>query len=158
MVKEFFKTYGYSFALLIGFGAIIAFFLEATVKKAYEWLLPKFNEKGQKILAIVKIVLILVLSSLLSIYAAKIAVKNMPFPGNGAFIVFWIALVYVSQYVFSLYGLKGFLDWWKEHHKKEAEVEQKKSDECPILGMKRLKENLNTDGKGNYFNDAGQRV
>lgn len=156
MFKEFFKLYGYSFLILIGFGAIIAFFLEATVKKAYEWLYPKFNEKGQKVLAIAKIVLLLVLSSFLSIYAAKIAVKAMPFPGNSAFIVFWVALVYVSQYVFSLYGLKGFLDWLKERRKREVEGEKK--DESPLAGMKKIGDNLYSDGRGNYFDADGHRV
>jgi len=152
VIKQFFADYGYSFLMMIIAGAVIAILLEITVKKVFEWLEPKFDEKGKKILAIVKAVVIQALTWLGCIVFTKLIVDNMPLPGGKVFIIIWVPLVYCIQYVFSMYGIKGLIELWRKHKEPKAEKPN------PVEGMKQLSDNLYVNALGQYFTKDGKRL
>jgi len=152
VIGNFFKDYGYSFAMFVLAGAIIALLLEITVKKVFDWLEPKFDEKGKKVLAIVKAVVIQLLTWASCIICAKLIVDNMPLPGGKVFIIIWVPLVYIIQYIFSMYGIKGIIEWLEKRHEPKPEKPN------PVEGMKQLSDNLYINALGQYFTKEGKRL
>lgn len=155
-VKNFCNDYGYSFLMLVIAGAVIAIIIEITVKKVFDWLEPKFDEKGKKVLAIVKAAVIQILTWALVVMFTSIIVKNMPLPGGQVFLIIWVPFVYIVQYVFSMYGIKGLIRAAENHARKALAPKPEKKD--PLEGLQKLSENCYTDGQGHYFTAKGKAL
>lgn len=153
IVKSFCNDYGYSFLMLVIAGAVIAILIEITVKKVFDWLEPKFDEKGKKILSAIRGAVIQACTWTLTVMFTRLIVDNMPLPGGKVFLIIWIPAVYIIQYVFSMYGIKGIINSAKNRVKKEKPV---KKD--PLEGLQKLSDNLYTDGKGGYFTAKGKKI
>jgi len=129
-IKAFFGAYGDSFLMMVVIGFVIAIILEITVKKAIEWLEKKFEGKERVLSALkfIKIVLIQAGTWFMVIKFTMLLVNNMPLPANKALYPVWVCLVYIIQYLFSCWGIKGVINLIK----KRAEKRQAKADEKAI--------------------------
>lgn len=127
-IKAFFNDYGYSFLMMVVIGFVIAIILEITVKKAIEYLEKKYagSPKILTVLSFIRIFLIQVLTWAMTIGFAKILIKSMPLPANEALYPVWVCLVYIIQYLFSCWGIKGVINFFhKRAVKAEAKAEAK---------------------------------
>ena len=156
-IKAFFAEYGYSFLMMVVIGFVTAIITEITVKKALNWLEQQVGEKGRKILAVVRIVVIQLATWGQVILYTHILVRNMPLPGGKVFYVVWMFLVYIIQYLFSMYGIKGILEAIAKKAEKEKQPKVKKEKFDPVAGMQQLSDNLFTDGV-NYYTKKGQKL
>ena len=150
VIKSFFEAYGWSFLILVGMGFLIAFLCEVTIKMTTEWLEKKWekNAKLVQILQAVRVVLIILFTWTMSIWCASMLQKSMPLPGNGALFPFWVGLIYFVQFVFSMKGIKTYLD-----NRKAKKVNGSTN------GTAAPKESLvATTVKGVYKNAAGELV
>lgn len=149
VIKDFISTYGVSLFMVVFNGLIIAIGIEVTIKKALNWLEKQWEGKTKLLTAlqIARIVLITVASWALVLILTKILVKNMPFPGGEALYPTWVGVMYISQYIFSMIGLKGIISWWKNRKATKS------------IGEDELKNDLKpTNVKGVYRNAAGDLV
>lgn len=154
-IKAFFAEYGYSFFMMVVIGFVTAIITEITVKKALNWLEQQVGEKGKKILAVVRIVVIQLATWGQVILYTHILVKNMPLPGGKVFYIIWMFLVYIIQYVFSMFGIKGILELISKLKNKQPKVKKEKFD--PVAGMEKLDENVYFDGSA-YYNKKGVKL
>lgn len=154
-IKAFFAEYGYSFLMLVVIGFVTALITEITVKKALNWLEEQLGEKGKKILAIVRIVAIQFVTWGQVIIYTKILVDHMPLPGGKVFYIIWMFLVYIIQYIFSMFGIKGILEIIANNKKKEPKQKKEKTD--PVAGMEQVDEGVYFDGQ-HYYNRKGGRL
>lgn len=160
-IKNFFGEYGYSFLMMVIVGAVIALLLEITVKKAFAWLEEKLGDKGKKVLAAVKMAVIQVLTWIMVIFSTKLIVGSMPLPGNAVFALIWAALIYVIQYLFSCWGIKGIQGWIaRKDERSEArkDAKAKAQKEKPVLNKVPGTDNLYTDAEGHYCDSKGRRL
>lgn len=161
-VKNFFNDYGYSFLMMIITGAVIALILELTIKMALNWLENKLagHEKALAIVAAVRIGLIQTVTWLMVACFTNLIVSNMPLPGGVVFYPVWLCLVYIIQYVFSVFGIKGLIALIKRRAQKAEEKanEPKPEKKDPLEGMTKVSDNLWTDGNGGYFILKGRKV
>lgn len=151
VIKSFFEAYGWSFLILIGMGFLIAFLCEVTIKLTTEWLEKKWekNPKLVQILQAVRIILIVLFTCALSFWCASMLQRSMPLPGNEALFPFWVGLIYFVQWVFSMMGIKAFLERRKA----------KKLQKIAAEGIAGAKESLiATSVKGVYKNASGDLV
>ena len=154
-IKAFFAEYGYSFFMMVVIGFVTAIITEITVKKALNWLEQQVGEKGKKILAVVRIVVIQLATWGQVILYTHILVKNMPLPGGKVFYIIWMFLVYIIQYVFSMFGIKGILELISKLKNKQPKPKREKFD--PVAGMEKLDENVYFDGSA-YYNKKGVKL
>jgi len=154
-IKAFFAEYGYSFFMMVVIGFVTAIITEITVKKALNWLEQQVGEKGKKILAVVRIVVIQLATWGQVILYTHILVKNMPLPGGKVFYIIWMFLVYIIQYVFSMFGIKGILELISKLKNRQPKVKKEKFD--PVAGMEKLDENVYFDGTA-YYNKKGVKL
>ena len=154
-IKAFFAEYGYSFFMMVVIGFVTAIITEITVKKALNWLEQQVGEKGKKILAVVRIVVIQLATWGQVILYTHILVKNMPLPGGKVFYIIWMFLVYIIQYVFSMFGIKGILELISKLKNRQPKVKKEKFD--PVAGMEKLDENVYFDGSA-YYTKKGVRL
>ena len=154
-IKAFFAEYGYSFFMMVVIGFVTAIITEITVKKALNWLEQQVGEKGKKILAVVRIVVIQLATWGQVILYTHILVKNMPLPGGKVFYIIWMFLVYIIQYVFSMFGIKGILELISKLKNKQPKPKREKFD--PVAGMEKLDENVYFDGTA-YYNKKGVKL
>ena len=149
--KAFFAEYGYSFLMMVVIGFVIAIITEITLKKALNWLEGKLagHDRLVAILNFVRTILIQCVTWIMVICFTKLLVETMPLPGNGIMWPVWLCLVYIIQYVFSMYGIKGILNALKKQAEKEPK--QKESEKDPLEGLRKISDNLYTDDKGGYF-------
>ena len=154
-IKAFFEEYGYSFFMMVVIGFVTAIITEITVKKALNWLEQQVGEKGKKILAVVRIVVIQLATWGQVILYTHILVKNMPLPGGKVFYIIWMFLVYIIQYVFSMFGIKGILELISKPKHRQPKVKKEKFD--PVAGMEKLDENVYFDGTA-YYNKKGVKL
>lgn len=160
-VRNFFVLYGFSFLMMVIIGAVIALLLEITVKKAFAWLEAKLGEKGQKVLSAVKIAMIQVLTWTLVIFSTHLVVESMPLPGSKVFSFFWAAFIYIVQYIFSCWGIKGIQSFIaKKNARAEARRDAKAKAEAnrPVLNKVLGTDNLYTDEEGRYCDSKGRRL
>ena len=159
MIKNFFAEYGSSFLVLVVTSFVIAMLTEITIKKAFEWLEQKLA--GKKWVLVAKVVGIQVFTWVLTLWFTKLLVAGLPFPGSAVLYPVWICLVYLLQYLFSCWGIKGFLAWLKKRAERKAE---KKAEEAALEAAKPQlmkvagSDNLYTDGQGHYFDAKGRRM
>ena len=154
-IKAFFAEYGYSFLMMVVIGFVVAIITEITVKKGLNWLEEKLGEKGKKILAVARIIVIQLATWGQVILYTAILVKNMPLPGGKVFYVIWMFLVYIIQYLFSMYGIKGILEMIANSKNKEPKQKKEKVD--PVAGMEKLADNVYFDGE-HYYTRKGVRI
>ena len=154
-IKAFFAEYGYSFFMMVVIGFVTAIITEITVKKALNWLEQQVGEKGKKILAVVRIVVIQLATWGQVILYTHILVKNMPLPGGKVFYIIWMFLVYIIQYVFSMFGIKGILELISKLKNRQPKPKREKFD--PVAGMEKLDENVYFDGTA-YYNKKGVKL
>lgn len=153
-VGDFFAAYGEAFVMMIVAGFIIAFIVEVAIKKAFAWLESRFEgkEKILAALAIAKMIVIFAVTiAATALSTHLIMTGGIALPGNKALAPFWFAVIYLCQYVFSMYGIKGLLGL------KDKEQKEKAVKKDPLEGLTRYSEKLWTDGKGNYFNKKGEK-
>lgn len=157
-IKAFFADYGYSFLMMVVIGFVVALITEITIKKAIAWLEKKVegHEKTLAIVAVGKTVAIQMATWIQVIVFTRLLVNTMPLPGNAVFYPVWLCLVYIIQYVFSMYGLKGILEALKNRAEKQPKVKEPKKD--PLEGLTKLNDKLYTDNQGNYFTAKGKKI
>ena len=148
VLGEFIKTYGVSLFMVVFNGLIIAIGIEVTIKNALNWLEKQWEGKPKLLTAlqIARIILITVASWALVLILTKILVRNLPFPGGQALYPTWVGMMYISQYIFSMIGLKGIINWWKSRKAAKSPEETEESNLIP------------TSVKGVYRNAAGDLV
>lgn len=156
VIKSFFSDYGYSFIMMVIMGAVIALTLEITVKSAFAWLGEKFKD-NQKVLGNLTIAKTFTIQAYVWVCVIKftlILMETMPLPGNKALLPVWLGMIYVLQYIFSYYGLKGLLNFSEKRlEKAEARAAAKAVEAAnrpkltPVEGI-----------KGLYRNEAGAFV
>ena len=157
-IKAFFADYGYSFLMMVVIGFVIAIITEITLKKALNWLEGKLagHDKLIAVVQIIRTISIQCATWLMVIAFTSLLVKTMPLPGNGILLPVWLCLIYIIQYVFSMYGIKGILSIAKKHAEKEPK--QKEPEKDPLEGLTFVADGLYTDGKGNYYHLKGKKV
>ena len=79
--------------------------------------------------------------------------KVLPLPGAEVLLPLWVATVYICQYIFSCWGIKGILAAIKKHIEKK---EQKEKEEKPEPEPKEILTKTNV--KGVYKNSTGALV
>lgn len=120
----FFKAYGEGFAMLILSGVFIALFLELFVKKAFDSC--KDNMKPETFKKF-KTWTCAMLAVVLSFLCALVVYKSSDLPGAVLYFPEWFFLVYLAQYLMSMYGVKRIKEnWEKKGEKKEKPVKVKK--------------------------------
>lgn len=157
-IKAFFADYGYSFLMMVVIGFVIAIITEITLKKALNWLEGKLEGHAQLIavLNVVRTILIQCMTWIMVIVFTRLLVETMPLPGSAVLWPVWLCLVYIIQYIFSMYGIKGIINAVKKHAEKEPKEKEPKKD--PLEGLTRVSENLFMDDKGGYYQLKGKKV
>lgn len=164
-IKSFFSDYGYSFLMMVVIGAVVALILELTIKKALDWLEAKLegHDKALALLAAVRAALIQCVTWLMVACFTKLLVDNMPLPAGAVFYPVWLLLVYIIQYVFSMYGLKGLLKLIKDRSEREPKVKEEKEPKPkkvnPVEGFTKISHNCYKDtATGLFYNKKGEQL
>ena len=154
VVEDFLSKYGTSFAMMILAGFIIAFVIEVGVKEAFKYLKEKLGDKPYLEIARLATIFLFTIGGSI---AATVIIMNggLELPGNKALSPFWFCLIYVIQYVFSMYGIKTFL---KIKDRPKAEKPPKEKKVSPVEGMQKLAKNVYRDANGNLFNKKGEAL
>ena len=158
-VSSFLSVYGSSFLVMILAGLLVAIIIELAVKKAFAWLEEKFGDVRWLDVAKMSVIFVVTIA-LCAVSTHLIMVGELPLPGNKALAPFWFGVIYVAQYVFSMYGIKAILGL-KDREPKEKKVKEpkpKKEKKDPLAGLQKLSDNCYTDGAGNYFNKKGKKL
>ncbi len=154
ILKDFLDKFGTSFAMMVVAGFIIAFIVELGVKNAFAWLEDKLGE--QTYLTIARIAVIFIVTVLGSLISTKIITNgSLPLPGNSAFAVFWFFIIYGSQYVFSMYGIKAMLRIKDKKKEPKAPKEPKPKKVKPTDGMTKIAHNVYKAADGKLYNKKG---
>lgn len=152
-VESFLNAYGLSFALMVIVGLIIAFIVEMAVKNSFDWLESQISS-ASNFLKIARIAVIFIVTIGLTTASTVIILKgDVPLPGNSALAPIWFMIIYICQYVFSMFGIKNVLGI-----KKNKEPKTKKEKKDPLEGLTQVSPKLWTDGNGNYFNKHGKQM
>lgn len=123
-IKPFWDEYGYSIIMLLAHGILIGVIIEFTVKKLYDSLIAKAEGTKKDKLTRGKAVASLIVGAVLTLAATASIVKSMPLPGGAYFYGFWFALLYMVQYLVSLYGIK-----WLKKKQEESKTKTKPAKE-----------------------------
>jgi len=159
VLQSFMQAYGVSFLVMVFIGFGIAFIVELGVKKAFNWLEDKLEGK-EKLLALLDMVrmaaIFIVTLGLTAISTAIIIKGELPLPGNKFMAPFWFLFIYIFQYIFSMYGIKGILKL-KDRPKKEKAPKEKKVN--PVEGYTKISRNCYKDPEtGNFYNKKGEKL
>ena len=147
----FFETYGEAFAMMVLAGFIIAGIVELGVKGAFKWLEEKLGEKTYLIIARISVIFLVTVIG--SVASTRIIMNgSLVLPGNSAFAPFWFLIIYGSQYVFSMYGIKAIFNI-KDRSKKEKEPKPKKAK--PTDGMTKIARNVYKAADGKLYDKKG---
>ena len=159
-IKAFFGEYGYSFLMMVVIGFVVAIITEITLKKALNWLEGKLagHERLIAALNVVRTVLIQCMTWIMVIVFTKLLVDTMPLPGSAVLWPVWLCLVYIVQYVFSMYGIKGILKI-KDKEKEPKQPKEKKVKVNPVEGMTKISRNCYKDPvSGNFYDRKGNQL
>ena len=159
-IKAFFGEYGYSFLMMVVIGFVVAIITEITLKKALNWLEGKLagHERLIAALNVVRTVLIQCMTWIMVIVFTKLLVDTMPLPGSVVLWPVWLCLVYIVQYVFSMYGIKGILKI-KDKEKEPKQPKEKKVKVNPVEGMTKISRNCYKDPvSGNFYDRKGNQL
>ena len=156
-VKGFFEQYGGSFAMMVLAGFIIACIVELGVKSAFRWLEEQLGK--QKYLTIARIGVIFLVTVLGSFASTRIIMNgSMELPGNSAFAPFWFFIIYISQYVFSMYGIKAILKIKDAPRTEKEPKEPKPKKVSPVEGMTKIAHNVYRAEDGSLYNKKGEKL
>lgn len=133
VIWDFFKEYGWGFAMLVLSGLLVAGMVEIVVKKTCAWLAEKWegHEKLLVLLNGVKMVMTQLVTGLLSVWFAQLVVKAVALPGGEVLLPIWVCCVYFIQYIFSMVGWKGICAYVES--RKNREPKQKTTKVKPVL-------------------------
>jgi len=157
-IENFLSAYGSSFLVMVLAGLLIAVIIELAVKKAFKWLEEKFGDV--KWLDVSKMSVIFVVTIALCAISTKLILTGeLPLPGNRALAPFWFGIIYLCQYIFSMYGIKSLFKI-KEKEPKEKKVKEPKPKKVnPVEGMKKIGRNCYKDPvSGNFFDRKGNQL
>lgn len=155
----FFSAYGTGLAMLILAGFCIAMFTELAIKKVFVWLEQKFADKEKLLngVSIAKMIAIPVVTILMTLVSTNLIIDSVALPGNNAIGLtpFWFMVIYVCQYVFSMYGIKGIIGLFNRRHP-HAPHEKAVS---PVDGYKRISKNCYKDeATGKFYDRKGNEL
>lgn len=156
-VWDFFKEYGWGFAMLVLSGLLVAGMVEIVVKKTYEWLAEKW-EGHERLLAFLngaKMVMTQLVTGLLSVWFAQLVVKAVALPGGEVLLPIWVCCVYFIQYIFSCIGYKGIVAYVESRRNMKKEPKEKKAK--PVL-TKTEYSGIYKDEQGNLVDKKGNPV
>jgi len=105
-IKPFWDEFGNSIIMLLAHGVLIGIVIEFSVKKMFSSMIEKAEGTKKEKLARTKAAVNLVVGAVLTLLATAAVVKSMPLPGGAYFYCFWYALMYMVQYLVSMYGIK----------------------------------------------------
>ena len=147
--KSFLGAYGWGLLTLIGAGLLVAFLIEIIIKNPVKWLEEKWSahERLIAVLQGAKMVLTQVVAWTLCVWFAQLVCKVLPLPGAEVLLPLWVAVVYVAQYIFSVFGIKGFLALLKKRAEKKEKEEKPAPEPKEIL--------TKTNIKGVFKNQSG---
>lgn len=117
LIESFWEEYGYSFIMLFIWGVVAALMIEYTIKVAFDSLIAKSEDKKPSLVK-GKAFSSLTCGVIFSIYGAYAVMTGMVLPGGKAMCIVWFSIVYLVQFLFSMYGIK-YLKNRKEKPKKE---------------------------------------
>ena len=152
-IKAFFDVYGWGLVGLIGSGLIIALLVEIIIKNPVKWLEDKWADHP-RLLALLqgaKMVFTQIVAWTLCVWFSQLVCKALPLPGAETLLPIWVALAYIAQYIFSCFGIKGLLEWFKRRKEKKAEPKEEKVEEPKEVLTK-------TAIKGVFKNTRGELV
>jgi hypothetical protein len=132
-IWDFFKEYGWGFAMLVLSGLLVAGMVEIVVKKTHKWLSEKWvgHEKLLAFLDGAKMVMTQLVTGLLSVWFAQLVVKAVALPGGEVLLPIWVCCIYYLQYIFSMVGWKGFCAFLEE--RRNRKMMAKATKEKPVL-------------------------
>ena len=160
-IENFLSAYGSSFLVMVLAGLLVAVIIELAVKKAFAWLEERFGDV--KWLDVAKMSVIFVVTIALCAVSTKLILAGeLPLPGNRALAPFWFGIVYIAQYVFSMYGIKALFRI-KEKEPKEKKVKgpkpKKEKKPSPVEGFKKISRNCYKDeATGAFYDRKGNRL
>jgi len=154
-LESFLNEYAATFGLMVVIGLIIAFIVELAVKKAFNWLEAQPQIGATTFLQIARVSVIFLVTMGLTAASTVIIMKSeMPLPGNKALAPVWFMLIYIAQYVISMFGIKNILGI----KDREKEPKPKKEKKDPLEGLTQVSPKLWTDGNGNYYKKNGKKM
>lgn len=163
-VEGFLTNYGASFLMMVIAGFCVALVVELSVKKAFIWLEEKLAGKDKVLAAldVAKMSVIFLVTLILTFVSVKLLlVSEMALPGNKALAPFWFVIIYLAQYIFSMYGIKGLLKWLKTPvEEKEPKVKKEKPKKVnPVEGFTRISRNCYKDpATGKFYDKKGNQL
>ena len=157
-IENFLAAYGSSFLVMVLAGLLIAVIIELAVKKAFKWLEERFGDV--KWLDISKMSVIFVVTiALCAVSTRLILVGELPLPGNKALAPFWFGIIYLCQYIFSMYGIKSLCKSKGKEPKEKKVKEPKPKKVNPVEGMKKISRNCYKDETtGSFYDRKGNRL
>lgn len=105
-IKPFWDEYGNSIIMLLAHGILIGLVIEFAVKKLFNSMIEKAEGTKKEKITRGKAIASAIAGAVLSFASTYIVVRNLPLPGGNAFFAFWCTLVFMVQYLTSLYGIK----------------------------------------------------
>lgn len=160
----FFSVYGTGLAMLILAGFCIAMFTELAIKKVFVWLEQKFADKEKLLngVSIAKMIAIPVVTIFMTLVSTKLIMDSIVLPGSVCgtnalgLSPFWFMVIYVCQYVFSMYGIKGIIGLFNRRHPHASKHEKAVS---PVDGYKRISKNCYKDeATGKFYDRKGNEL
>ena len=101
-IKPFWDDYGYSLIMLLGYGILIAVFIEIAAKKVFASMVEKAEGVKKEKLVRIKAAVSAICGALFSVFGAYAVIKGMPLPGGVWCYGFWYLIVYIVQYITSM--------------------------------------------------------
>ena len=108
-IKPFWDEYGYSLIVLVAYGIFIAAFIEIAAKKVFSSMIENAEGVKKEKLVRTKAVTSSICGAVISVFGAFAVIKGMPLPGGIYCYGLWYLIVYVVQYLTSMYAIKFIL-------------------------------------------------
>lgn len=154
---NFFNEYGAGFIMMVLAGLIIAAIVEYGVKNAFAWLVEKLGDKPY--LSIAKMASIFAVTIVGTLVSTVLILNgDLALPGNKVLAPFWFFIIYFSQYIFSMYGLKALFGEKGQGETDKPKKEPKPKKVNPVEGMTKLAHNVYRDANGELFNRKGEKL
>lgn len=130
VVETVFKAYGLGFGMIIVGGCAVACFIELTIKLGFNWIENNTkDEKVRNVIPLIRFFSIFIVSVVLTYKVSAACVEQFGLPALGFNRFVWFVWCYAAQFIFSMYGIKGFLAW-KDERKARAEDKQAAKEEA----------------------------
>ena len=126
-IKPFWDEYGKSIIMLLAHGVLIGIVIEFAVKKMFDTMIEKAEGTKKEKITRAKAIGGAFAGAFLSFLATVAVVKSMPLPGGAYFYAFWCTLIYMVQYLVSLYGIKFIQKKFNAPKKEKVQKPKKRS-------------------------------